>query len=293
MVRDLAKGEVDPKYDAWFGKRFWIRQRPAKRAHVQQFTNDSQEQWGWLAREEGYRVEIGKMKQQIEDPKYENSVQVDADIGKKNRLTQANKALKAQIQRVRMDADNQQRSRSDEGLITGLRNQVIESREGLARSESCIARIRARWAKGTTARAKHLRQMRRDYEASIEILRETNSTLKDRVFKQARDARTDRKHCYDLMARMEEQMERFQDQLTDNAQVLGAKNQRIEQLFMERDRIREISNQLVCWNVLEDYHYQTRSKGPISKSMTNSENRVEEERTESQMLKEAMEKMEK
>lgn len=182
MVRDLAKGEVDPKYDAWFGKRFRIRQRPAKRAHVQQFTNDSQEQWGWLARKEGYRVEIGKLKQQIEDLKYENSVQVDADTGKKNRLTQANKALKDQIQQVRMDADNQQRSRSDEGLITGLRNQVIESQEGLARSEACIARIRARWAKGTTARAKHLRQMRRDYEASIEILRETNSTLKDWVF---------------------------------------------------------------------------------------------------------------
>ena len=110
-------------------------------------------------------------------------MQVDADIGKKNRLTQENKALKAQIQRVRMDADNQQRSWFDEGLITGLRNQVIESREGLERSEACIARIRARWAKGTTSRAKHLRQVRRDYEASIEILRETNSTLKDRVSK--------------------------------------------------------------------------------------------------------------
>uniref|UniRef100_A0A1S4BZB6 DUF7745 domain-containing protein n=1 Tax=Nicotiana tabacum TaxID=4097 RepID=A0A1S4BZB6_TOBAC len=46
MVRDLAKGEVDPKYNAWFGKRLQILQRPAKRAHVQQFTNDSQEQWG-------------------------------------------------------------------------------------------------------------------------------------------------------------------------------------------------------------------------------------------------------
>lgn len=33
-------------------------------------------------------------------------------------------------------------------------------------------------------------------------------------------------------------MERFQDQLANNAQVLGAKNQRIEQLFMEMDSIR-------------------------------------------------------
>ena len=37
---------------------------------------------------------------------------------------------------------------------------------------------------------------------------------------------------------MEEQIERFQNRLVDNTQVLGLKNQRIEQLCMERDRIR-------------------------------------------------------
>ncbi|XP_019266482.1 PREDICTED: uncharacterized protein LOC109243925 isoform X2 [Nicotiana attenuata] len=238
MVRDLAKGEVDPKYDAWFGKRFQTHQRPAKRAHVQQFTDDSQEQWVWLAREEGYRVEIGKLKQQIADLKYENSLQIDANTGEKNRLTQENKALKTRIRRVRMDANNQQRSRADKRMIAGLKNQITEYQEGLERSEASMARIRDRWARGTEERAQRMRQMRRDYEGTIAILRETNSTLKEWVLKQARDARTDRKRCYDLMARMEEQMERFQDQLADKAQVLGTKNQRIEQLLMERDRIR-------------------------------------------------------
>ncbi|XP_075099091.1 uncharacterized protein LOC142175977 [Nicotiana tabacum] len=31
MVRDLARAEVDPKYIVWFGKRFQISERPAKR----------------------------------------------------------------------------------------------------------------------------------------------------------------------------------------------------------------------------------------------------------------------
>ncbi|XP_075089082.1 uncharacterized protein LOC142170717 [Nicotiana tabacum] len=45
MVRDLAKGEVDPKYIAWFDKRFQIPERPTKRPHVQQFTDGAQVQW--------------------------------------------------------------------------------------------------------------------------------------------------------------------------------------------------------------------------------------------------------
>jgi len=236
-VLNQARGEVSPGYQAWY-KGEMSSGRPAKRPHLQEFARSSQEHWDWLAKEREYLAEIGKLKQQIKDLKFENKVQVAADEGEKNKLARESEILKAQIRKMKMDADNQRRSRSDKRLIAGLRNQVIESRKDLERSEASIARIRARWAKGAAARKKHLWQVRRDYEGSIAILRETNSTLRDRVFKQARDARTDRERCYDSIARMEEQMERFQDQLIDNTRILGLKNQRIEQLCMERDRIR-------------------------------------------------------
>ncbi|XP_075105161.1 uncharacterized protein LOC142179348 [Nicotiana tabacum] len=238
MVRELTKGEVDPKYDVWFGKRFQIRQRPAKRAHVQQFTDDSQEQWGWLVREEGYRVEIGKLKRQIERLMFENNVQVASEQGEKNKLAKENQALKARIRQVSKSDSDRQKRRSDERLIAELRNQVSQSREDLERSQACITRMRVRWATVTTSRREHLWQVKRDYEMSVATLREINSILNNRVLKQAQDARTYREHCHESIARMEEQMERFQEQLIDNTRILGLKNQRIEQLCIERDRIR-------------------------------------------------------
>ncbi|XP_070003423.1 uncharacterized protein [Nicotiana sylvestris] len=190
-----------------------------------------------LVREEGYRAEIGKLKRQIERLIFENNVQVASEQGEKNKLAKENLALKARIRQVSKSNNDRQKRRSDERLIAELRNQVSKSREDLERSEACIARMRVRWAKGSMARRKHLQQVIRDSEISIGLLRETNSTLQERVLKQARDVRTDRKRCYDLMARMEKRMERFQDRLTDNAQILGLKNRRIEQLFVERDNI--------------------------------------------------------
>lgn len=68
--------------------------RPAKRAHVQDFVESSRAQWGWLAKEKEYRVEIGKLKQQIEGLKYQSSLQIDADTGDKSKLIQENKALR-------------------------------------------------------------------------------------------------------------------------------------------------------------------------------------------------------
>ncbi|XP_070011460.1 uncharacterized protein [Nicotiana sylvestris] len=179
-------------------------------------------QWGWLAREEGYRAEIGKLKQQVERLKFENSVQVTSEQGEKNKLTKENQALKARIRQVSKSNKDRQQRRSDERLIAELRNQFSKSQEDLERYEACIARMRVRWAKGTMARRKHLQQVIRDSEISIGLLRETNSTLQERVFKQARNARADRRRCYDLMDRMEEQMERFQDRLADNAQIFDA-----------------------------------------------------------------------
>ncbi|XP_070015742.1 uncharacterized protein [Nicotiana sylvestris] len=218
--------------------------RPTKRYHLQEFAKSSQEHWDWLAKEREYLAEIGKLKQQIQDLKFESKVQVAANKGEKNRLAKESDILKAQIRKTKMDADNQLRSRADKRLIAGLRNQVAEGQKDLERSKASIARLRTRWEKVTAARRKHLWQVKRDYEMSVTTLREINSTLSDQVLKKARDARTDRERCYESIARMEEQMERFQDQLIDNTRILGLKNQRMEQLCLERDRIRGRINEI-------------------------------------------------
>ncbi|XP_070002425.1 uncharacterized protein [Nicotiana sylvestris] len=235
-VLNQARREVSPGYQAWY-KGEMSSGRPAKTSHLQEFAKASQEHWDRLAKEREYLAEIGKLKQQIKDIKFKNKVQVAADKGKKNRLTRESENLKAQIRRMKMDANNQLRSRTDTRLIAELRSQVSKSREDLERSEACIARMRIRWAKVIAARREHLWQVKRDYEISVTTLREINSILNNRVLKQARDARTDRERFYETIARMEEQMERFQDQLIDNTRILGLKNQRIEQLCIERDNI--------------------------------------------------------
>lgn len=61
-MEDRAKEEVLPEYLVWY-KRELEYQRPAKRPHVQDFAESSVEQWDWFAKEEGYRAEIGKLKQ--------------------------------------------------------------------------------------------------------------------------------------------------------------------------------------------------------------------------------------
>nr|XP_016450650.1 PREDICTED: uncharacterized protein LOC107775434 [Nicotiana tabacum] len=238
LIENRSEGEVSPHYLPWY-RRELEYQRPAKIPHVQDFAESSQAQWGWMEKEKGYQFEIGRLKQQIEKLKYENSLQIDVDTGEKNRLTQENEALKAKVQRVRKEANNQPRSRSDQRLINGLNQQLKESQESLEKSEASRARMQVRWEKGTRERRKYLQQVKRGYEMSIEILTETNSTLQERVVRQGREAREERKQCYDMMAIMEAQMEKFQNRLVDNARVLGLKNQQIEQMFRERDGIQE------------------------------------------------------
>lgn len=54
QMRDLSSGEVESNYTAWYGKRARVDQepqQPAKGPYVQQFTDEAQEQWAWLAKE--------------------------------------------------------------------------------------------------------------------------------------------------------------------------------------------------------------------------------------------------
>nr|XP_016472464.1 PREDICTED: TNFAIP3-interacting protein 1-like [Nicotiana tabacum] len=93
------------------------------------FVGASQEQWDWLAKENEYRATIGRLEKQVLDLQFENDLQAATDEGEKKKLTQENKALKAQIQKMRTAARNPKRSRADESLkrkMTTLDNEAAK-----------------------------------------------------------------------------------------------------------------------------------------------------------------------
>ncbi|XP_070022451.1 uncharacterized protein [Nicotiana sylvestris] len=109
QLRDLSRGELEPSYTDWYGKSSQVHQepeRPAKRPHVQQFTDGAQEQWDWLAKEANYRATISKLDGEIWDLKFDKSIQVAADEGEKKKLAHENKALRAQIQKMKITSEN-------------------------------------------------------------------------------------------------------------------------------------------------------------------------------------------
>ncbi|XP_070013127.1 uncharacterized protein [Nicotiana sylvestris] len=194
----------------WFGKRFQIPrepERPATRPHVQQFTDDSREQWDWLTKEARYRATISKLEGQIRNLKFDNCVQAAVDEGEKKKLAQENEALIAQIQKMKIAAKNQERSQADERLICGLRKKVIECQDDLEKSEASLARARAQLIKNAEGKVEFVRQLKRKYEGTITDLKKKLTTLENEVAKQARNFKAEREHCYDLMSQMEEDMQ--------------------------------------------------------------------------------------
>ncbi|XP_070005449.1 uncharacterized protein [Nicotiana sylvestris] len=247
-VQDRAKGEIAPGYLVWY-RRELEHKRPAKRPHILNFAESSQEQWDWLAKEKGYRVEIIKLKQQMEGLKFENNVQVATDLGEKNRLAQENEALRAQIQQIRIAADNQQRSRSDERLIKGIKMEISECRSELENLENTIAGLEAHWAKRTEERNRYLQQLKRDHEQTIANLKRKVATLEDKAAKQARTFEAENRHCYDLLAQMEVEIQQWQNQHLQDSRVLKARNDQIERLLIEkgqtRDKIMTIAHAII------------------------------------------------
>ncbi|XP_070015939.1 uncharacterized protein [Nicotiana sylvestris] len=139
--------------------------------------------------------------------KFNYSVQAAADEGKKKKLAQENKALKAQIQKMRIAAKNQERSRADERLISGLRKKVIECQDDLEKSEASLARVRAQLAKNAKGRTEFVRQLKRKYEDTVTDLKRKLTTLENEAAKQARNFKDEREHSYALMSQMEEDMQ--------------------------------------------------------------------------------------
>jgi len=155
QVRDLSRGEVEPSYTAWYGKRSRVHhepERPAKKSHVQQFTDGAQVQWDWLTKENEYRATICRLEKQVMDLQFENGLQAAADEGKKKKLTQENEALKAQIRKMKIATRNPERSRVDERLISSLKKKALECQDDLEKSAN-LAKVRAQLVENAKVRA--------------------------------------------------------------------------------------------------------------------------------------------
>ncbi|XP_070020977.1 uncharacterized protein [Nicotiana sylvestris] len=230
-----------PGYLAWY-RRELEHKRPTKRPHIRNFAESSQKQWDSLEKERGYRAEIGKLKQQVEGLKYEHNVQVATDLGEKNRLTQENEMLKAQIKQMKIDVDNQPMNRSDERLIKALKTEIGERRN---ESENTIAGLEAHWARRTEKRNRHLRQLEKDHERTIANLKEKL----DRAFEQIRTLGVENKHCRKLLAQMEVEIQQWQNRCIQDSRVMTARNDQIEHLLKEkrqtRDKIRTIAHAII------------------------------------------------
>ncbi|XP_070023004.1 uncharacterized protein [Nicotiana sylvestris] len=211
-------------------------ERPAKRPHLRDFAESSQEQWNWLAKEKDYRTEIGELKQQVESLKFNNSMQVAADRGEKNRLAQENEELGAQIQKLRMALDKQPRSRLDEQLIKGLRSEVREWRDGLEESENVMAELKVQWRTRADKHRRYLNQLKHDHEKTLANMKRKVAALEVKAVEQAEDFQIESRHCYDLLAQMEVEVRQLKNQHMQDSQALKTCSDQIKCLLIEKRR---------------------------------------------------------
>nr|XP_016461008.1 PREDICTED: uncharacterized protein LOC107784395 [Nicotiana tabacum] len=174
QVRDLFTGEVESNYTAWYGKRVWVDQepeQPAKRPHVQQFTNGARKQWVWLAKEKGYKTTISKLEDQIKKVKFDCSLQATEDKGENKRLARENEALRSQIQKMKIAVENPARSEKDEKRISNLRRKVNDYGFDMEKAKDELAKAWAKLAKNAEERTRFAQQLNQRYDERVTILR--------------------------------------------------------------------------------------------------------------------------
>ncbi|XP_075093117.1 uncharacterized protein LOC142172930 [Nicotiana tabacum] len=144
-----------------------------------------------------------------------------------------------------MAPDKQPRSRSDEQLIKGLKNEVREWRDGLEKSENIMAKLKAQWGTRADKRRRYLNQLKHDHEKALANMKRNVATLEGKAVKQAEDFQIESGHCYDLLAQMEVEVRQLKNQHMQDSQALKTCSDQIKRLILEkkraRDRIRAIA----------------------------------------------------
>ncbi|XP_070021693.1 uncharacterized protein [Nicotiana sylvestris] len=192
--------------------------RPAKRPHVQQFTDRTQVQWDWLTKESEYRATISKLEKQVRELQFENSLQVAADEGEKKKLAKENEALRAQIQKLKVASKNPARSDRDEKLIANLRQKVSDYSFDLNKEESELAKAQKQLSKSADEWVRLVKQLRERYDDEVVGLKKRVIAIENKMIKQA-------KH--------------FKEQNYAAEQTLEVRSQQIGHLLQEKGAIRE------------------------------------------------------
>ncbi|XP_070020930.1 uncharacterized protein [Nicotiana sylvestris] len=221
QVRDLSRGKVESSYTAWYGKRSRVHhepERPAKRPHIQQFTDGAQVQWDWLTKENEYRVTISKLEKQVKELQFENILQAATNEEEKKKLAKENEALRAQIQKMKIVAENPARNAKDEKLIDNMMQKVSDYSFYLNKSESELARARKQLAKNAYERARLVKQLKEKYENEVAGLKKRVISTENKMIKQAKD---------------------FKEQNHVAEQTLEARAQQIGCLLQEKGVIKE------------------------------------------------------
>lgn len=107
----------------------WVNkepERPAKRSHVQQFTDGAKEQWAWVDKEEEYRATINKLKEQLRVLNFGKELQAHEDEGEKKILARKNEALQAQLREIKRASVIPVRSERDQKITANLRQKIFD-----------------------------------------------------------------------------------------------------------------------------------------------------------------------
>nr|XP_009798215.1 PREDICTED: uncharacterized protein LOC104244481 isoform X2 [Nicotiana sylvestris] len=150
---------------------------------------------------------------------------------------------------MKIAAENQERSRTDERLINGLRRKISEYKDDLETFEGSLVRARAQLAKNAEEWAEFARQLKRKYDGEVTNLKKKLTTLENEMAEQTKNFKAEREHFYALMSQLEEDVQQLQDHSHHHTQVLEARSQKIGCLLQEngiiRERIRAIANYIL------------------------------------------------
>ncbi|XP_070050828.1 uncharacterized protein [Nicotiana tomentosiformis] len=143
QVPDPARGEVDPGYAIWFGKRSHVDdvpepKRPTKRPHVQAFDDKIQERLAWGEREKGYKTTIHALEERLRNLNFEKDLQEQEAEGEKKSLICKNEALRAQLQQMKKASEVPVRSWKDQRTIANLMEKVQDYDSLLAKTEKSL-----------------------------------------------------------------------------------------------------------------------------------------------------------
>ncbi|XP_070017104.1 uncharacterized protein [Nicotiana sylvestris] len=213
LVPDVVKGEVDPDYAAWFEKRSCVNnepepepepepkpERPAKRPHVQALMIKSKKGWPGEKRRKKYQAAIHTLEEKLRNMEFNNDLQAQEAEGERRRLAQENEALRAQVRKIRIAAENPGRSRKDEKLIYSLTQKVSDYEDDLQDTEAELANARAKLAKNAEGQASFVQQLKEKYDKGMVSIEKKVNVLENEMAKHARDFKVEREYCYALMS---------------------------------------------------------------------------------------------